>query len=50
MSLHRIIRWQSDEDFGLEHMELRETDWGYLAQSTVIGTRSTASISAAATR
>jgi uncharacterized protein len=38
MSLHRIIRWQSEEDFGLEHMELRQTDWGYLAQSTIIGT------------
>jgi uncharacterized protein len=38
MSLYRIIRWQPEEGVGLEHLELRETDWGYLAQSTIVGT------------
>lgn len=38
MSLHRVIRWESLETRGLEHFEIRETDWGYLAQSSVVGT------------
>jgi hypothetical protein len=37
MSLHRVIRWQPVDAPGLEHFEIRETDWGYLAQSTVVG-------------
>jgi hypothetical protein len=37
MTLHRVMRWQSLESPGLEHFEIRETEWGYIAQSAVIG-------------
>lgn len=38
MSLNRAVRWQPNEGVGLEHVEIRETSWGIVAQSTMIGT------------
>jgi hypothetical protein len=37
MSMHRVIRWRWLENRGLEHCEIRETGWGYVARSVVIG-------------
>lgn len=38
MSLHRVVRWRPVDGEGLEHLELRERPYGFVAQSTIIGT------------
>jgi hypothetical protein len=37
MSMRRTVRWRPLDAVGLEHCEIRETGWGYLAESVVIG-------------
>ncbi len=38
MSLHRVIRWAPIDEPGLEHLEVRETPYGIVAQSAIVGT------------
>jgi hypothetical protein len=38
MSLPRTIRWEPLDEAGLEHLEVRQTSYGIVVQSTLIGT------------
>lgn len=38
MSLPRTLRWVPLDETGLEHLEVRETSYGIVAQGTIIGT------------